>query len=93
MAQLKQGEGAIQAYDEALKRFGDTRELALRELVAQASFNKASALKGLSRVEEATRAFQDVIQRFGSAQEESLKSYVEKARSELGLGDSSKPAV
>ena len=60
-------------------RFGAATELALRDPVANALFNKGFSLGALDRSEEAIAAYDEVVARFGAATELSLREQVAKA--------------
>ena len=69
-----QHEDALAAFDELLRRFGETKRPALLVAVAKALVNKSATLGLLSRLEEALAACDEVIRRFeGSSAPELLK--------------------
>jgi hypothetical protein len=76
---LDRSEEAIGVYDDVVARFGAATELALREQVAKALFNKGVRLGTLDRSEEAIGVYDDVVARFGAAEEPELKHLVERA--------------
>jgi hypothetical protein len=63
-----------------IARFGAASELALRERVAKALFNKGFTLGQLGRSEDAISVYDDVIARFGADDNPALKTPVEEAK-------------
>jgi methyltransferase (TIGR00027 family) len=76
---LGRSEDAIAAYDDLLSRFAAATELPLRELVANAVFNKGVALRALGRSEDAIAAYDDLLSRFAAATELPLRELVANA--------------
>jgi len=76
---LKRDEEELQSYDELLRRFGDTTELAVHEWLAKALFNKGIILGQLDRREEEIQAYDEVVRRFGDAKEPPLQEVVATA--------------
>jgi hypothetical protein len=60
--------------------FGAATELALRNQVANALYNKGYTLGQLGRSKEARSVYDDVISRFGADEHPALKAIVQKAR-------------
>jgi tetratricopeptide (TPR) repeat protein len=79
LGRLGRSEEAIQAHDEALRRFSDATAPTLREWVASALLNKGATLGELGRGEEAIKAYDEVLRRFGDASESASRERVAKA--------------
>jgi hypothetical protein len=62
---LQRSDGALAAYDEVVRRFGDDRSAELRCEVAMALVNKGYSLGELDRGDEALGAHEEVVRRFG----------------------------
>src|SRR5215471_13968445 len=62
---LQRSDGAVAAYDEVVRRFGDDRSAELRCEVAMALVNKGYSLGELDRGDEALGAYEEVVCRFG----------------------------
>ncbi len=77
---LNRSEDAISAYDQVVRRFGDSTETALKEQVANALVNKGFRLGVLNRSEDEVSAYDEVVRRFGDSTETALKEQVAKAR-------------
>ena len=60
-------EEALTAYDEVVRRFGDSETPTLLKLVAIALVSKGAILGELNRLEEALAAFDEVVYRFGDS--------------------------
>jgi tetratricopeptide (TPR) repeat protein len=73
LGHLNRREEALEAYNEMLRRFGDSTEPVLRERVAKALHNKGGTLGQLSRREEALKAYNETLRRFGEATEPALR--------------------
>ena len=56
---------AVAAWDEVIRRFGESDAAADREQVSLALVNKGKALGGLGRADEALAVLDDVVRRFG----------------------------
>ena len=56
---------AVAAWDEVIRRFGESEASADREQVSLALVNKGKALGRLGRAEEALAVLDDVVRRFG----------------------------
>ena len=76
---MGRGQEAIDGYEEVLSRFGDAKEVSLREQVAKALVNKGITLGQLGRGQEAIDCYAEVLSRFGDAKEVSLREQVAKA--------------
>ena len=76
LGSLNHDEEAIAAYEEVIKRFGESKEPALQQLVARALVIKGASLGALNRNEEAIAAYQEVINRFGESKEPALQQLV-----------------
>ena len=61
-------EGELAAYDEVLRRFGESETPALLEQVAKALVNKGVRLSTLGRTEEELVAYDEVLRRFGESE-------------------------
>ena len=70
LAESGQLQDAVAAWDEVIRRFGESDTPADRELVSLALVNKGKALGRLGRAEEASTAWDDVARRFGADKEE-----------------------
>ena len=85
LAELNRSEEAVALYDEVLRRFGESSELALRERVARALVNKGVRLGKLNRGEEEIAVYDEVLHRFGEASEHPLRQQVAMALVNKGL--------
>src|SRR5215471_1410363 len=75
---LQRSDGAVAAYDEVVRRFGDDRSAELRCEVAMALVNKGYSLGELDRGDEALRAYEEVV-RFGGYGSAELRRQVAMA--------------
>src|SRR5205814_2321370 len=82
---LNRRQEAITVYDEVVKRYGESTEPALRELVAQALINKGITLSVLNRSEEAITVYDEVVKRYGESTEPALRNAVGTALNNIGL--------
>jgi tetratricopeptide (TPR) repeat protein len=82
---LNRSEEAIGAYDDLVRRFGDSPAAALQEWVAKALFNKGFALGTLNRCEEAIGVYDDLVRRFGDSPTAPLQVLVAKALINKGI--------
>ena len=89
-----QAEGALAAYDEVVRRFGESEAPALREWVATALARKGVALGALDRPAEALIAYDEVVRRFGESEAPALRERVATAlaRKGVALGALDRPA-
>ncbi len=85
LAIMGRQEEAIAAYDEVLRRFGDSSESALKEPVAKALVNKGAVLGDSGKQEEAIAAYDEVLRRFGDSSESALKESVSRALFNKGV--------
>ena len=76
---------ALTAYDEVVRRFGDSETLTLLELVAIALVSKGHALSDLNRLEEALTVYDEVVCRFGDSDEPVLLEPVATALVSKGV--------
>ncbi len=76
LRRLDRQEEAIAAYEEVVRRVGDSTDPALQEQVARALYSKGIALGRLERQEEAIAAYEEVIRRFGVSAESALQESV-----------------
>ncbi len=76
---------AIAAYDDLVKRFGESTELRLRELVATALRNKGVTLGDMGKSEEGVAVHDDVVKRFGESKELPLQEQVADALVNKGV--------
>ena len=83
------GEEAVAAYDEVVRRFGDSRYPAILEWVAKALANKAAALGKLNRPQDALEVCDEVVRRFGESEMPGIRQQVAAAHLSRGvaLGD------
>ena len=72
-------EEALTAYDEVVRRFGDSETLTLLKSVATALVSKGTILGVLNRPKEALAAFGEVVRRFGDSDEPVLLEPVAQA--------------
>ncbi len=72
-------EEALTAYDEVVRRFGDSETLTLLKSVATALGSKGAILGVLNRPKEALAAFGEVVRRFGDSDEPVLLEPVAQA--------------
>ena len=63
-----QQEDALTAYDELVRRFGDSEMPMVPQLVALALFERGSTLDDLDRLEDALTAYDEVLRRFAESQ-------------------------
>ena len=70
LAESGQLQDAVAAWDEVIRRFGESDTPADREQVSLALVNKGKALGRMGRAEEASAAWDDVVRRFGADKEE-----------------------
>ena len=82
---LNRNEDAISAYDEVIRRFGESTETALQEQVASALVGKGLKLEVLNRNEDAISAYDEVIRRFGESTETALQEQMASALVFKGL--------
>ena len=90
-----QAEGALAAYDEVVRRFGESEAPALRERVATALVGKGGvALGALDRPAEALASWDEVVRRFGESEAPVLRERVATALVGKGvaLGALDRPA-
>ena len=78
-------EEALAAYDEALRRFGDSERPALLEVVARVLVNRGSTLRALNRLEEALVAQDEVVRRFGACKTPAFLEPVARALVNRGI--------
>ena len=83
--QLSQSEAEMATYDEVLRRFGDSAELALREQVAMALVNKGITQVQLNQNEAAMATCDEVLRRFGDSVEPVLREQVAMALVNKGI--------
>ncbi|XVJ71450.1 MAG: tetratricopeptide repeat protein [Rhizobacter sp.] len=83
--QLGQLEAEIATYNEALRRFGEATEPALREQVARAMVNRGNAEGRLGQHETAIATYNEVLRRFGEATEPALREQVARAMFNRGV--------
>ena len=76
LGELNRNEDAISAYDEVVRRFGDSTETAIQEKVAAALVNKGVTLGELNRNEDAISAYDEVVRRFGDSTETAIQELV-----------------
>ncbi len=82
---LKRPEAALAAYDEIVRRFGDSEAPALAETVAEALFEKGAMLGALNRPEETIATCDEVVQRYGESNAPSLLATAAKALFNRGV--------
>jgi tetratricopeptide (TPR) repeat protein len=80
LGELGHAQDELAAYDEVIRRFGDSSEPGLREQVAKALFNKGITLSQINRMDDAAEVCDDVISRFGGAPEAEIRKLVDSAR-------------
>jgi tetratricopeptide (TPR) repeat protein len=93
LGQLNTPEAEIAAYDELLRRFADSQELALQEQVAKALLIKGVTLGQLEKPDMAIATYDELLQRFADSKELALQEQVAKALFNKGvtLGQLEKP--
>ncbi|MGH7864248.1 MAG: tetratricopeptide repeat protein [Candidatus Binataceae bacterium] len=79
LGQLGEPAAAIAAYDEVVRRFGDSAEPALREPVAMALVNKGATQGQRGEPDAAIATYDEVVRRFGDSAEPALREQVAKA--------------
>jgi tetratricopeptide (TPR) repeat protein len=84
LAALGRSAEEIEAYDNLVARYGESRDAAVRTTVASALFNKGHDLSRLKRDEEAVAAFDEVIGRFGDDRDADVIYLVAQARVNRG---------
>jgi len=83
LGELKCFEEAIDIYDEVIRRFGETEELALHMVVLWAMIRKGLALRQLKRFEEAIAIYDEVIAHLTDSEEfimRKMKSMILKTK-------------
>ncbi|MDD4906920.1 MAG: hypothetical protein PHD39_12305, partial [Methylobacter tundripaludum] len=85
LGELQQPEEEITAYDEVLRRFGESQELALQKIVANALRIKGITLGELQQPEAAIAAYDEVLRRFGESQELALQEAVAQTLVNKGI--------
>jgi tetratricopeptide (TPR) repeat protein len=76
---LARNEEAIATYEEAVRRFGEDPDPALRELVAAALVSKGATLGDLDRNEEAIATYEEIVRRFGEDTDLPVRTLVARA--------------
>jgi tetratricopeptide (TPR) repeat protein len=79
LGQLSRDEEAIASYDEAINRFGETKDPNILVNVALALVNKGEVLDRLDRKDEEIVIYDQVIQRFGKVSEPEMQINVATA--------------
>ena len=79
LGEIGRTEEALAAYDEILRRFGESDAPALREQVATALFNKGVWFDALDQMQEALVAYDEVLRRFGESDAPALREQVAMA--------------
>jgi tetratricopeptide (TPR) repeat protein len=79
LAELNRNEGALAAYDNLLRRFGDAQAPGIQGFVARALVNKGVRFSKLNRSEEALAAYDDALRRFADSQDPRFREPVAKA--------------
>ena len=72
-------EDTVAAYEEVIRRFGESESLAVLEWVAKALVNKGAALGVLNRPQDALEACDEVVRRFGESDIPTLRESVASA--------------
>ena len=85
LGEIGRTEEALAAYDEILRRFGESDAPALREQVAMALLNKGGTLASLDRPEEELAAYDEVLRRFGESDAPALREQVAMALFNKGV--------
>ena len=87
------GEEAVAAYDDIIRRFGDSGRPAILEWVAKALVNKGAALAELDRPQDALDCYGDVVRRFGESDSPALLESVAAAivNEAVSLGTLNRP--
>jgi hypothetical protein len=80
---LGRHEEEIVAYSEVERRFGGAEELALREPVAKALFNKGIQLGKLDRIEQQVALYKEIERRYGNAELPENQEVLARVRSKL----------
>ena len=78
-------EDAVAAYDEVIRRFGESEIPAVLEWAAKALVNKGATLGALNRPEEALEAYDEVVRRFGESDNPALLEAVVNALVNRGV--------
>ena len=76
---------ALTAFDEVVRRFGDSEMPMVPRLVAQALFERGSIFDDLDRPEDALTAYDEVVRRFAESHVPALLGLVAKALVSKGL--------
>jgi len=85
LGKLNRNEDAISAFDEVVRRFGDSTETAMQEKVAIALVIKGFTLGKLNLNEDAISAFDEVVKRFGDSTETTMQEKVATALFNKGV--------
>ena len=90
---LNRLQDALEAYDEVVRRFGESETPALLEQVATALVNKGAVLGALNRPQDALDACNEVVRRFGESEIPTLLERVARALVNRGavLGNLNRP--
>ena len=79
-------EDTVAAYEEVIRRFGETEIPAVLEWVAKALVNKGVALGAMNRPQDALDACDEVVRRFGESDIPTLRESVATALVNKGIG-------
>ncbi len=80
---LNRNDDAISAFDDVVRRFGDSKETAIQELVAKSLVNTGHNLGVLNRNVDAISAYDGVVRRFGNSKETAIQELVAKAKRKI----------
>ena len=72
-------EDTVEAYDEVIRRFGESEIPAILVWVAKALVNKGTALSELNRPQDSLEAYDEVVRRFGKSETQALLDSVATA--------------
>ena len=79
MALLNRPQDALEAYDEVVRRFGESDSQTLLRGVAGALLNRGAVLGDLNRLQDALEAYDEVVRRFGESETPVLSVEVKEA--------------